>query len=717
MVQSVIIINNSNFNKQNSNGNSFIYKFPKQITFNPMDKIGIQSASLFNTFYNISSKLNNNKMSIVFPCNNPSGGSTAIFQGYIGNSVQFTGEIENPPNFEINGSTILTDNTTIFTGFVGGTKITFPNSYISNTTLTLVNPNSAPAGITTGMYINGTSVSITSINSTVNGANTYTTYTLSNSTLSPLGSSVSPVNTIFACGAGKNVYFTQSAATGTKLIGNIAVPPATATVVTGQIFVRGSGLPSQAIKEITVTTSVATYTLLDSASNIYVASGQITAGVSSTTFIGTSTGTIFPGMSFTYWGNTSTIIQSSVQGTLYTLSLDKFTGVFPGTTLNNVGIPNNSFSILTVSGDPIGNGIYLPSGATMTLSGLGVNTNVTILGIFTSIGISVGVAGIYKISYNPNTVTGTMTVNDSVTNNNILYISSLVGTIINGMIFKISGRSITIGNQISGTSGSVGSYFISTPSGTIPSIYPQQLTASSSFSTDITIPFIIPDGYYTADTLNKYLQQVMIGNKIYLTDGVNAQTSLFYIEITQNVAYYSLQVNIHPLPSTLSSSQALPIGASWTLINDGTKYNPQLIINEGLQEWFGFSSTTSDIYTTYDINKFLYIPKAVTTLNGVDLYYLSDQCPKINTINSLVLCCNLINSEYSIPSNVFFNIPLNASFGNMIVINPFDPSLCNVRGGMEQNIEISFFDTSFNPVAIRDIDITLTLVIHKSDIY
>ena len=58
-------------------------------------------------------------MSIIFPCNNPSGSSTAIMQCYnIGNSVQFTGQITNPPNLEISGSTIITTNTSIFTGFV-----------------------------------------------------------------------------------------------------------------------------------------------------------------------------------------------------------------------------------------------------------------------------------------------------------------------------------------------------------------------------------------------------------------------------------------------------------------------------------------------------------------------------------------------------------------------------------------------------------------------
>ena len=210
MVQNVIVMNSSNYNKQNSNGNSFVYKFPREITFNPSDKIGIQSASIFNSFYNITSKLGNNKMSIVFPCNNPSGGQTAIMQCYIGNSVQFTGQVSNPPNLEISGSTINPSNTNTFTGFVGGNKIFFPNAYITGNTLFLKNVNTAPVGITVGMYINGTAVSITSINNTVNGANTTTTYTLSNSTLSPIGSSTTPVSTIFACGTGNNLYITTA---------------------------------------------------------------------------------------------------------------------------------------------------------------------------------------------------------------------------------------------------------------------------------------------------------------------------------------------------------------------------------------------------------------------------------------------------------------------------------------------------------------------------
>jgi hypothetical protein len=135
MVQNVIVMNSSNYNKQSSNENSFVYKFPKEIAFNPTDKIGIQSASIFNSFYNITSKLNKNKMSIIFPCNNPSGGSTAVMQWYRGKSVQFTGQVTNPPNLEISGSTILATNTSTFTGFVGGTKYSLTSAYISGNVL------------------------------------------------------------------------------------------------------------------------------------------------------------------------------------------------------------------------------------------------------------------------------------------------------------------------------------------------------------------------------------------------------------------------------------------------------------------------------------------------------------------------------------------------------------------------------------------------------
>jgi hypothetical protein len=166
-------------------------------------------------------------------------------------------------------------------------------------------------------------------------------------------------------------------------------------------------------------------------------------------FTGTADAPVYIGMTFTLNNITYTITQSSVQGTLYTLTLDKTVGIFPTTTINNVGIPNNSFSILTVTGTPLGNGIFLPSSSTtMTLSGVGINSNIQVLDQLSTVGTSSGVAGTYKISYNPNTLPITMLATDSISNNSVLYITSLSGnSIISGM--KISSWRKSYNNRYS----------------------------------------------------------------------------------------------------------------------------------------------------------------------------------------------------------------------------------------------------------------------------
>jgi hypothetical protein len=87
-----------------------------------------------------------------------------------------------------------------------------------------------------------------------------------------------------------------------------------------------------------------------------------------------------------------------------------------------------------------------------------------------------------------------MYANNNVINNTQLSVSSVsLGAIVPGMQFKISGTYITINSQIS-----PGLFSISTPSGIIPSIYPQKISASMSFSNSITLNIKIPDGFYDA---------------------------------------------------------------------------------------------------------------------------------------------------------------------------------------------------------------------------
>lgn len=704
--QNVLVINSSHYQPTGS-GNKFIYPFQPGFYFSSNDRIGVQSLSIFNSFFNISAAYGNNTFKFSFPCFNPNGANSAVFQASIGNAVQFDGQITNPTNIEITGATIT--STVTFTAFIGGAKTAIAGGYVSSNLLRITSGTPALAN---GMYINGSSTYITGGNNTVG-------WTLSSSSLGTIGSAASPVSTIFGTPTGNILYVTTAPTT---------LMPLSGQAVAGTLYITASGVSSQTITGTLITTAVASYTL-SSSTAIFISSRQFTCGVGTNIFSGFSDGTIYNGMQF-FYGSTVSITANSLSGSTYTLQLDKIIGIFPSQTIQNVGIPQNSFSILTVSGTTNGAGIYMP-GINMKLAGDGIGSSVFVQSQISSAAGLTGVAGVYRISYNPNTQVEQMTANNSVTSNTILYVNSIAsGTIAPGMQFELNGSYITIESVGSISLAGVGTYTISTPSGSIPSMYPTTISASSSFSTSIDLNIIIPDGFYDATSLNYFLQNTCIANNLYLTDSTGSGINTYFFEILQNSTYYGFQLNIYPLPQRMPQTLTYPSGASWTLLNNSNVYTPQLILPPALQKYFGFSSNivakSSGKISIDPSSGYMYIPTSTTSLQTSSLNsylnnmqsvvstytFVSDICPNINWVNSLVMDCNLICSKYnSERSNTFFSIPLSASFGNLITIGPFPPCLCNIYGGNYQSIELSFYDTFGAPINVRDSDATITLVL------
>lgn len=64
MSASQIILNSSNYNESS---NSFIHKFLVPQEFDNRTELGLSSINVFNSFYNISSKLGNNKVTLYMP--------------------------------------------------------------------------------------------------------------------------------------------------------------------------------------------------------------------------------------------------------------------------------------------------------------------------------------------------------------------------------------------------------------------------------------------------------------------------------------------------------------------------------------------------------------------------------------------------------------------------------------------------------------------------
>ena len=318
--QNVVVVNSGHYQPTGS-GNKFVLPFRPAFSFSSNDKIGVQSLSVFNSFYNISAAYGNNNFKFSFPCFNPSGSNTAVFSATIGNAVQFEGQITNPNTLEITGSTI--QNTNSFTGFVGGAKVAI-TGYVSSNLLRI---SSGSPVITTNprMYVNNSSTYI------VSGSNA-SGWTLSDSALGTIGSAVSPSNTFFTTASGNTLYVTSAP--------TIAMP-ASGSAVTNTIYITASGVTSQTITNTAITTSTtANYTLTNTAATYY-SLRTFTAGVGTSVFTGFSDGTIYNGMQF-FYGSTVSITANSLLGSTYTLQLDKIIGMFPSQTIQNVG---NSLSI------------------------------------------------------------------------------------------------------------------------------------------------------------------------------------------------------------------------------------------------------------------------------------------------------------------------------------------------------------------------------------
>ena len=75
---------------------------------------------------------------------------------------------------------------------------------------------------------------------------------------------------------------------------------------------------------------------------------------------------------------------------------------------------------------------------------------------------------------------------------------------------------------------------------------------------------------------------------------------------------------------------------------------PQLVtLNNSFPALIGFAKSTT-------------FPIATQT---TEISYQSTVSPIISPVSSYVMTCNMINSPYSIPFNIFYAFPINAAFG------------------------------------------------------
>lgn len=215
----------------------------------------------------------------------------------------------------------------------------------------------------------------------------------------------------------------------------------------------------------------------------------------------------------------------------------------------------------------------------------------------------------------------------------------------------------------------------------------------------------IPDGYYTGDDLNFYIQSQFIANKLY-TYNTGTGDFTYYVELLTNSVRYAFQLNTFPLPqaslnvqdSTGSYPFQVPTGASWSL--PATPKSCQIVLCPGLQTLLGFANTAT------------YPPTAnVTTTQS----YISDTTPVISVVDTYILTLSVINNNGSaIPNNIFFAVPISEAFGQQLTVKEGDILYHDIMPGPCQYITIQVLDQNYKPVKLNDFGVTFIVVIQES---
>lgn len=220
------------------------------------------------------------------------------------------------------------------------------------------------------------------------------------------------------------------------------------------------------------------------------------------------------------------------------------------------------------------------------------------------------------------------------------------------------------------------------------------LTILWNADTQTSSTLTIPDGYYSSSDLNYQIQQFCILNNLYVTN--SSGNYIYFVEIQQNAPRYSLQLNTYYLPTSAMATTlgyTKPASALWSF--PSTNKCPQVVISSSFGNLLGLNAGT--------------YPSTSTTISNQQ--FISTKTPVISPIDSYILTCNMVNSPYSIPSNVFFTIPLNGSLGQLISIYPSQIVFNDVAPNVYNYITIKIYDQLFNQLTLNDTEMTLTLAI------
>ena len=215
----------------------------------------------------------------------------------------------------------------------------------------------------------------------------------------------------------------------------------------------------------------------------------------------------------------------------------------------------------------------------------------------------------------------------------------------------------------------------------------------------------IPDGFYTVDELNAFLQYTMIENEHYMKDSNGDY--VYFFNLSENSTKYAVQLDVTSIPT---SAEATEYG--WTISADANFWSlptsstyPQLYVPSSSSSTFcniiGF--TGGKYYPDYTT------PTTSTTNEAAIEAYTSDFTPQVTPTSSVVLTCSLINNSFNNPSDMLYTFGPNVTYGSQINLDPATKTWVDATPGTFNEVSITFKDQSYNKLAIKDTNLIVQL--------
>jgi hypothetical protein len=220
------------------------------------------------------------------------------------------------------------------------------------------------------------------------------------------------------------------------------------------------------------------------------------------------------------------------------------------------------------------------------------------------------------------------------------------------------------------------------------------ITFPTTASTATLVNVVLPDGFYSVNDIQNYIQQICLANGFYLID--SAGNFVFYTYLTYSSTYYKVQLVQTLVPTSLP--------AGWTLPANHQGFNalsrtPTLVL-----------ASSGSIATIIGFDPNASYPSVPSATN---YNILSTSTPVGSTINSLVVRCSLVSNNIVVPSDIMDGFPINSTFGSNITYDPSFEKWVKLKDGVYNSLTLNIVDQNLNLISSVDPNVAITLLIRE----